>query len=151
MTCERGDPDALPLRYRCHFSPCPIAGLFTMFPPCRQRCGATGLLQVYYSASLQKQRIQDAMTQGLYEKTRDSQEVRRRSSFFPSKGCGSPPCRQPPSAACLPDHSGLRPFVKSMPCMTCCCFDTVQQAVVHHNCLWKPLIPSLSSWRRQLP
>ena len=32
--------------------------------------------QVYYSASLQKQRIQDAMTQGLYEKTRDSQEVR---------------------------------------------------------------------------
>ena len=31
--------------------------------------------QVYYSASLQKQRIQDAMTQGLYEKTRDSQEV----------------------------------------------------------------------------
>ena len=38
--------------------------------------------QVYYSASLQKQRIQDAMTQGLYEKTRDSQEVRRRSSCF---------------------------------------------------------------------
>jgi len=40
------------------------------------------LLQVYYSASLQKQRIQDAMTQGLYEKTRDSQEVRRRSGCF---------------------------------------------------------------------
>ena len=38
--------------------------------------------QVYYSASLQKQRIQDAMTQGLYEKTRDSQEVR--SADFPA-------------------------------------------------------------------
>jgi len=37
---------------------------------------------VYYSASLQKQRIQDAMTQGLYEKTRDSQEVRLQPGYL---------------------------------------------------------------------
>lgn len=31
-------------------------------------------LQVYFSANMQRQAISDAMTKGLYEKTRDSQE-----------------------------------------------------------------------------
>jgi hypothetical protein len=31
-------------------------------------------LQVYFSANMQRQAISDAMTKGLYEKTRDAQE-----------------------------------------------------------------------------
>jgi hypothetical protein len=61
-------------------------------------------VQVYYSASLQKQRIQDAMTQGLYEKTRDSQEVRSSSiqnmrlahgpQYYKDSNCIRDRCRQ---------------------------------------------------------
>ena len=31
-------------------------------------------MQVYFSANMQRQAISDAMTKGLYEKTRDAQE-----------------------------------------------------------------------------